>query len=58
MGVFTTDRKVEGQALTLIPLTDEKLKEYLGKALMKYVTTLPQVAVTREQYRELLRAKR
>ncbi len=30
----------------------------IGKALMKYVTTLPQLAVTREQYRELLRAKR
>ncbi len=30
----------------------------IGKTLMKYVKTLPQVAVTRDQYRELLRAKR
>ncbi len=30
----------------------------VGAALMKYVKTLPQLAVTREQYRELLRAKR
>ncbi len=30
----------------------------ISKALTKYVTTLPQLAVTREQYRELLRAKR
>jgi len=29
----------------------------ISKALSKYVTTLPQLAVTREQYRELLRAK-
>ena len=30
----------------------------ISKALSKYVTTLPQLAITREQYRELLRAKR
>src|SRR6266568_1451473 len=30
----------------------------ISKALSKYATTLPQLAVTREQYRELLRAKR
>jgi len=30
----------------------------ISKALSKYVTTLPQLAVTREQYRELLRAKK
>jgi len=30
----------------------------IGKMLMKYVKTLPQLAVTREEYRALLRAKR
>src|SRR5260221_5586144 len=30
----------------------------VGAALMKYVKTLPQLAVTREEYRALLRAKR
>src|SRR6266568_3661354 len=30
----------------------------IGKTLLKYIKTLPQVAVTRDQYRELLRARR
>ncbi len=33
-------------------------EDEIGKALMKYVKTIPQLAVTREEYRELLRAKR
>ncbi len=33
-------------------------EDEIGKALTKYVSTLPQLAVTREQYRELLKAKR
>jgi len=39
------------------PLEDEDESE-IGKMLLKYVKTLPQLAVTREEYRALLRAKR
>jgi len=36
----------------------EEDEDETSEALKKYVNTLPQLAVTREQYRELLRAKR
>ncbi len=36
----------------------QESEDEIGKALTKYVSTFPQLAVTREQYRELLRAKR
>src|SRR5713101_6518707 len=39
-------------------LVEDEEESDIGKMLMKYVKTLPQLAVTREEYRALLRAKR
>ncbi len=43
---------------TVIYFSVQTVDDEIGKALTKYASTFPQLIVTREHYRELLRIKR